>query len=298
MGIISKVIRTSVIAGVVGGVVVAGTIMVAGPQRSAAIFHQLREDVIQRIDCKLEDPVAMRQQLRELAQEYPEKISALRGDLAELQTQIRQLDRDRAVSQRVVALASRDIESLQPLLAAASATGNGRLAAVRTEGDYAIEQTKARARRIRQTQAAYSNRASEAAHDLMYLRQQEERMEDILIELQGEYEQFQTQLTQLERQVDAIERNERLISLLERRQRRIDEMSRFEASSLEHVVARLAELRSRQEAELQILASDQRRVDYESMARQELDQESQAQRDLNGTFEGEAVQQFPAVVVR
>jgi len=298
MGIISKVIRTSVIAGVVGGVVVAGTIMVAGPQRSAAIFHQLREDVIQRIDCKLEDPVAMRQQLRELAQEYPEKISALRGDLAELQTQIRQLDRDRAVSQRVVALASRDIESLQPLLAAASATGNGRLAAVRTEGNYAIEQTKARARRIRQTRAAYSNRASEAAHDLMYLRQQEERMEDILIELQGEYEQFQTQLTQLERQVDAIERNERLISLLERRQRRIDEISRFEASSLEHVVSRLAELRSRQEAELQLLASDQRRVDYESMARQELNEESQVQRDLNGTFEGEAMQEFPAVVVR
>lgn len=298
MGIISKVIRTSVIAGVVGGVVVAGTIMVAGPQRSAAIFHQLREDVIQKIDHNLEDPVAMRQQLRELAQEYPEKISSLRGDLAELQTQIRQLDRDQAVSQRVVDLARRDIESLQPLLAAASATGDTRLAAARTEGDYAIAQTKKRARRIRRTQAAYSNRASEAAHDLLYLRQQEERMEDLLIELQGEYEQFQTQLTQLERQVDAIERNERLISLLERRQRRIDEMSRFEASSLEHVVSRLAELRSRQEAELQLLASDQRRVDYESMARQELDQESQVQRDLNGTFEGEAVQRFPAVVVR
>ncbi|TDJ66262.1 MAG: hypothetical protein E2O39_16775 [Planctomycetota bacterium] len=298
MGIISKVIRTSVIAGVVGGVVVAGTIMVAGPQRSAAIFHQLREDVIQRIDHNLEDPVAMRQQLRELAREYPEKISALRGDLAELQTQIRQLDRDRAVSQRVVELARRDIDSLQPLLAAASATGDTRLAAARTEGAYAVEHTRARARRIRQTQAAYSNRASEAAHDLVYLRLQEVRMDDLLIELQGEYEQFQTQLTQLERQVDAIERNERLIALLERRQRRIDEMSRFEASSLEHVVARLAELRSRQEAELQLLASDQRRVDYESLAVQELNEESQVQRDLHGRFEGEAVQQFPAVVVR
>jgi chromosome segregation ATPase len=298
MGIISKVIRTSVIAGVVGGVVVAGTIMVAGPQRSAAIFHQLQQDVIQKIDHNLEDPVAMRQQLRELAQEYPSKISSLRGDLAELQTQIRQLDRDRAVSQRVVDLASRDMDSLQPLLATATAEGNTRLASARTEGDYAIEQTKARARRIRQTQAAYSNRASEASHDLVYLRQQENRMEELVGQLQGEYEQFQVQLTQLERQVDAIERNDRLISLLERRQRRINEMSRFEASSLEHVVSRLAELRSRQEAELQLLTADQGRVDYESMALQELNQESAVQRDLNGTFEGDASQQFPAVVVR
>jgi chromosome segregation ATPase len=298
MGIISKVIRTSVIAGVVGGVVVAGTIMVAGPQRSAAIFHQLHQDVIQKIDHNLEDPVAMRQQLRELAQEYPSKISSLRGDLAELQTQIRQLDRDRAVSQRVVDLASRDMDSLQPLLATATAEGNTRLASARTEGDYAIEQTKARARRIRQTQAAYSNRASEASHDLVYLRQQENRMEELVGQLQGEYEQFQVQLTQLERQVDAIERNDRLISLLERRQRRINEMSRFEASSLEHVVSRLAELRSRQEAELQLLTADQGRVDYESMALQELNQESAVQRDLNGTFEGDASQQFPTVIVR
>ena len=277
MSIVKKLIRTGVIVGVVAGVAVGGTLLVAGPERGAAILHQIQDGVIEVIDDNLDDPVAMRSQLRELQREYPERISQVRGDMAELDEQIRQLEREKAVSERVVTLATADLEELGPALGdLRGADGTVRLASARALDAAAAKHAETRERKIRQTQAIYANRAAEADHDLHYLRQQSGRMEEILAKLENEYAQFQTQIWQLERQVDAIARNNRLIGLLEERQQTIDEMSRFEVASLDHLVSRLSELRSRQEAELELLSSDQQRVDYESMARMELQQEARS----------------------
>jgi hypothetical protein len=260
-----KIIRTGVVGGVIAGAAIGATVLIAGPERSAAIFDQLQDNVLQTIDSNLKDPVALRAQLRELENEYPERISGLRGDLGELQGQIHQLEREKEISERVVALAQRDLEAVD---------ADSSLALATNENPYFHQQTQTRSRQIRQTQAVYSNRASEASHDLVYLRQQETRMLEVLAQLETEYSTFQAQLWQLERQVDAIARNERLIELMEDRQKTIDELSRFEVVSLDHMVGRLAEMRSRQEAELEMLANDQRRTDYESLAKLELDEES------------------------
>lgn len=287
MCIVKKLIRTGVVVGVVAGVAVGGTLLVAGPERSAAIFHQIHEGVIQVIDHEIDDPVAMRSQLRELQREYPERISQVRGDQAELEEQIRQLEREKAVSERVVALATADLEDLGLSLGAnlGSADGRVRLASARVLDEAAAKRNEGRERKIRQTQAIYANRATEADHDLHYLRQQSERMDEIRTKLETEYAQFQTQIWQLERQVDAIARNNRLIGLLEQRQKTIDEMSRFEVGSVDQLVSRLSELRSRQEAELELLATDQRRTDYESMARMEIEQEARGDREAQDAYD-------------
>lgn len=264
MGMCKKIIRTGVVGGVIAGAAVGATVLLAGPERSAAIFDQIQENVSHTIDANLDDPVALRRQLRELESEYPKRISELRGDLGELQGQITQLDRERQISKRVVELAHDDLQSL----------GLEEGAALASTGSASL--VSSRARQIQQTQAVYANRASEAAHDLTYLRQQEQRMIDLLGQLETEYSNFQAQLWQLERQVDAIARNERLIDLMEDRQRTIDELSNFEVASLDHMVSRLSEMRSRQEAELEFLAQDQRRTDYESVAKMQLEDESQA----------------------
>lgn len=273
-GIVKKIIRTGVIGGVITGAAVGATVLIAGPQRSQAIFDQVHETVIETIDSNLDDPVALRAQLRELESEYPQRIKTLRGDVAELQEQIRQLDREKQISERVVALAQRDLDSVAPALADDSS-----LASV-SDASYSGSATS-RARHIRQTQAVYSNRAAEAAHDLVYLRQQEARMLELLEQLEGEFANFQAQVWQLDRQVDAIARNERLIELMADRQRTIDELSRFEVVSLDQMVSRLSEMRSRQEAELEMLASDRRRTDYESLARMELGNEAKAHADAD-----------------
>ena len=136
------------------------------------------------------------------------------------------------------------------------------------------DQARAKVMRIRQTQEAYQGRAQDAAHDLVYLRQQEERMEDLLLQLETEHTQFQAQLWQLNRQVDAIARNERLIDMLSERQEMLDQYSSMEIKSLDGMTSRLGEVRSRQEAELEFLAQGQDSNDYEGMARIQIDGEA------------------------
>jgi len=275
--IVKSLLRIGAIAGVVTAATVGGTVLIAGPQRSAALFDKARDHVIDHIDLAIDDPAALRSQLRELEGQYPERISALRGDLAELQEQIRRLERDKAISERVVSLAQRDLDTLEPKLAQmrSSAAGNDfalTAATITLENRiYTVKQAMNRANQIQQTQIAYSNRAADAGHDLLYLEKQSGRMEEMLLQLETERAQFQTQLTQLERQVDAIARNERLIEMMEDRQKTLDECSRYEAASLEQIVSSLAETRSRQEATLEYLSGQEDRSDYEQVARMQLE---------------------------
>lgn len=278
-GIFKTLIRVGVIASACG----VAAVLIAGPSRSAAIVSQARDAIVEKIDANIDDPVALRNQLRELEREYPERISQVRGDIAELNEQIRQLEREQAVSERVVALADRDLDAIKPLLAEAEAASSEvervsgsirNVVSVRFDHrNYTLDQAYARANQISHTRVAYANRAADAAHDLVYLSQQADRLSELLVQLEAERSQFQAQLWQLDRQVDAIARNEKLIDMLESRQKTIEECSRYEVASLDQMVARLAEVRARQQAELDVLTTDHERIEYEDVARMQLDSE-------------------------
>jgi len=272
MGLTKTIVRVGVVTALLGG----AAILVAGPHRVSALYDQLRDALNDNLDAAIDEPTALRAQLRELEAQYPERISLLRGDLAELQEQQRQVERDRAVSERVVLLADADLAQLKPLLGQAETAraeaAPGTVVAVRfADESLPLEQAWERARRIGQTRAAYATRASDAARDLSYLEQQRTRLEQLLEQLEAERAEFRSQLWQLDRQVDAIARNDRLIELMERRQRTLEECSRYEAGSLAQVQSRMAEITSRQEAQLGLLASDQERLDYEDVARSQVD---------------------------
>jgi len=273
--ICKSAVRGVAVLGVVAGLAAGGTMLIAGPDRAKAIFDEMHEGVLDHIDASIDDPTAMRQQLLDLEKEYPKRIRAVRTDLAELREQIRQLEHEQKVAAKVVALADRDLAELEPLLAQArdarAELGDTQLVSVRWGGGvYEFDRAVSRANQIKQTRTLYSGRSADAAHDLNYMRQQAQRLEDLAIQLETERAEFQTQIKLLERQVDAIARNERLIELLDERNKTIEECSRFEAISLEHLTGRLAEIRSRQEAELDMLANSQKTMDYEERAEQEL----------------------------
>ena len=287
--IIRTTLRFGFITLAVGGTVAVGAAMIAGPQRSHMVVDQIHSSIMETIDENIEDPRILRAQLRTLEKEYPESISELRGDLAELRKQIRQLTREEAVSRRVIELSQVDLDALLPLVQemnGAVLTSSGseirNVAAIRFNGSLMTsEQTRARVNRINQTKEAYATRAADAIHDLVYLQQQEQRMEDLLVKLESEHSQFQAQLWQLERQVDAIARNERLIEMMGERQAVLDSYSNFEIKSLDNMTGRLSEVRSRQEAELEFLSAGQESEDYEGMARLQIDGEN-----INISFDG------------
>jgi DNA repair exonuclease SbcCD ATPase subunit len=275
MGLAKHLVRYAVIVGLVGTAVV----VVAGPERTSALVTQMRSSVNSTIDGCIEDPVALRQQMRSLGAEYPERIAALGRDLAEVRAQIAQLHQEGEVSERVVSLAGADLDQLRAMIARAEearqvSTGLGEATIVKVVfNDEALDLNAAyqKARSVQQVQEAYAQRAADIQRELGYLAQQEQRLVSLHNQLQQEYTDFQAQLWQMDRQVDTIARNERLIRIMEKRQRTLDESSRYHAGSLQNLASRFADIRARQEARLESLAASTNVNSYEQKAKVQID---------------------------
>jgi len=279
MAICKTVIRGVVITGVVAGLAAGAVAVTAGPQALFAIVGQARDKVAHTIELAIDDPVALRAQLRELESAYPERIGEVRGELTELQQQIAQLQQDGLVAQKVVEMASADLASLKDMLARAESARTGApytVINVRFGGQaLSLEQAYSRATQISNTIAAYQTRVSDAERDVTFLQQQADRLNELLAQLETEQAELQAQIWQLDGQIEMIARNDKLIDMVERRQNAIEKYDKFEAVSLEQVKSRIAKIRSTQEARLNALAAN-RGTDYETKARTTLDSERAA----------------------
>jgi len=264
------------------GICTAGLVALAGmaafatlgKERTHAVVGEMHGQLIEAIDDNIENPAALRSQLRDMEKEYPKRINQVRSDLAEVHAEVSSLDREIAIADRVVALAEKDLERLEAQLAAQLPDTEAQLVAVRaiTLDDHVYTPSRAKVRldQIRNTRVAYGNRAADAKHDLLYLEKQQGRLDQLLTKLEGERAEFQTQIMGLSRQIDSIARNDRLIKLLEKRNRTIDECSRYETVSLDQITGRLTQIKSRQEAELDLLGNEQKEANYEDLARMQL----------------------------
>lgn len=282
VGIVKPLVRMSVIA----GLGVGAAVLIAGPHRVAALAHAVQDRIVSVIDDNIDDPTVLRAQLRELAETYPERIGDVRGDLAELQEQIRQVNREKQVAERVVSLAQNDLDGLKDLLARADearlSNGPGRVITVSfNDRDYKIDEAYARATQISQTKAAYQARASDAERTTVYLQQQESRMSEMLAKLEAEQADFQAQLWQIDHQVDAIARNDRLLEMLEKRQRQIDEYNRFDVVSVDQVKQRLTQIQAKQESQFKSLEKSTDRLNYEQQAQQQMQAEDSARSEFD-----------------
>lgn len=280
-GIVKPVVRIAVIA----GLGVGAAAVIAGPHRVAAVFQSAQQKVCGVIDSTIDDPTALRAQLRELAEKYPERITGVRGDLAELQEQMRQIDRDKQVAERVVALASKDLDGLKSMLAKAENTratvGSGRAILVSiNDKSIPLDQAYSRATQIQQTRAAYQSKSADADRTLAYLEQQETRLTELLGKLEAEQAEFQTQLWQIDHQVDAIARNDRLLEMLEKRQKQIDSYSRYDVVSLDQVKQRLSQVQAKQEAQFSALDKTANRLNYEDTAAAQIEAERAARNEF------------------
>ncbi|MDX2119077.1 MAG: hypothetical protein SFY96_12930 [Planctomycetota bacterium] len=280
--------------GLIGALVAGAGLAVAGPDRLSALWQQTRNVINGQIDKAIEDPVALRQQLKSLEGEYPTRIADVRGDLAELKTQVAQLNRDLTVSHRVAELAASDLDTLHDMIGRAETAqteaGTRLTSATLSDGTplvdaapaavvrinfgnetLTLDQAYAKAQRIQQVQSAYAQRGVDIERDLGYLAQQEQRLTQVLGQLEQEHTEFQAQMWQLDRQVDSISRNQRLIDVMAKRQASIEEHGRYRATSLDQVQARFAEIRAKQEAMLDTMGKGQTSTNYEDRAKIDLD---------------------------
>jgi septal ring factor EnvC (AmiA/AmiB activator) len=280
------------------GIITAGLIALAGmaafatigKDRTHAVVGDLHGQLIDAIDANIEDPGALRAQLRDMEKQYPKRISQVRSDLIEVTGEVNSLNREVAISERVVALADDDLGRLEAQLASQLPSAGVELVAVKAvtldDHVYSVNHAKVRMNQIRNTRVAYANRVGDAKHDLLYLNKQVTRLEELLVKLEGERAEFQSQILGLSRQIDSIARNDRLIKLLEKRNRTIDECSRYEALSLDQITGRLDQIKTRQEAELDILSTEEEQADYEDLARMQIATEGLESKRSTGVLYG------------
>ncbi len=274
MGCIGKtVVRGVVIAALAGGVLVA----VAGPQRVHAMLDQTRSNVVGVIDSNIDDPILLRAQVKKLEAQYPGKIAEVRSDLAEVQTQIAQLERERQIANKVVALASADLDTVDGQISAARVTQSANPGAIvrisYNNNPLDLDDAYAKRQQIEQTKNLYASRGQDLDTDLGYLKDQEAQLADLHERLTSEQAEFQAKLFQLDAQIDSIARNDRLIEMMEDRQETIDEHSRFQANSLDQLDSRLNNIRTEQRARLDSIGRRAHDKDYVDEAQFLIDQQ-------------------------
>lgn len=265
---------------VIGGLATGTAVLVAGPQRVSALFSQAHNAITSKIDSVIDDPVALRQQLRELESAYPSRIGDVRGELVEVRDQIAELEREKGISEKVVGLASADLAQIQPLLEEAQAQRSAspmRMINVRFDGrSIPLEDAYTKATQISNTVNAYTQRAEQAGRNLTFLHDQEARLGELLTKLETERAELQSKLWLLNGEIEMISRNEKLIDMTQARQDAIEKYERYDAVSLDQVTSRINKIRSEQEARLQSLSAHDGQTDYEDRARTMLESEATA----------------------
>lgn len=277
-----NLVRIAVITAAVGTVGIGAATLVAGPDRVGAFFTQARSKINTTIDKQITDPVALRAQLRDLQAQYPRRIGEVRSDLAQLREQRAQLERDLAVSSRVIELADQDSEKLTAALDHAESASIQNVALgvdhqiVIVFRNERLDTTTANTKlnQVNATRNAYAARVADIERDLGYLSRQETQLASLLAKLETEQTAFQTQLFDLDRQIDAIARNDRMIDVMASRQRTLDEQSRYRAASLDQINSKLADIRAKQEAQLASMAGMAEHFSYEDAAKSQLDREA------------------------
>jgi hypothetical protein len=266
-----------VITALAGGVLVA----VAGPQRVGVLLDQTRGNIVSVIDDNIDDPILLRAQIKKLEAQYPGKIAEVRSDLAEVQTQIAQLQREQQIANKVVALASGDLEVVDSQIAQARVTQSANPGAIVrisfNNKPVDLNDAYEKRQQIEQTKNLYASRAQDLKVDLGYLHDQETQLADLHERLTTEQSEFQAKLFQLDAQIDTIARNDRLIDMMEDRQATIDEHSRFRTNSLEQLDSRLSKIRTEQRARLDAISRKDSVYDIEKEATYLIDQEGRVQ---------------------
>lgn len=260
--------------GLISGLALGGATLLIGPDRVGAGFHQLQSKARGVVDQFMDNPTAMRRQLEQLADEYPDRIAEVRGEIAEIDHQIGRLEHDVEIAKRVVALTTSDLRALKTLVAQAEAkkAATSRNVSFHFDGmRFNIDQAYAEAGRINHVRTTYSDRLAQDNHQYQFLSEQKSRLTEILDNLEGDFSKYQSQLWQLDRQIDAIERNERLIELTKRQKATLASYDKFDkVANLHQLEAKLAELRTIQEAQLQALAKSGINDDYFKRAEAEM----------------------------
>lgn len=268
MGITRGIVRFTLI----GGLVLGGLTLLIGPSRMAAGLDSLRAKAQGVIDSCVEsdNPETLRRELAQLADEYPTWIQEVQGELAEVDHQLGEFEHDTELSARVIDLTTEDFAELKALVDRAEHRENSvQRVSIRFDGvRFGVDEAYNELARIDHVRGSYADRLDHNQQQIKILTTQRSRLAQVLDKLETEYSTLQNHVWQLDRQIDAIERNDRLIVMTEKLQATVESYDKYsKAVNLKQIQSKLAELRRQQEAQLETLAKKTKYKDYENRAK-------------------------------
>ncbi|MCP4757990.1 MAG: hypothetical protein GY894_05785 [Planctomycetes bacterium] len=284
MNICKTIVRWTLIA----GIAVGGVTIIIGPGRVAAAFETFQDQASIIVDqyIDVEEAKSLRSKLHELAGVYPDRIAEIRGEIARIDSQVDQMAHDADVARRVVAMTESDLDRLAGKVRDAEIGGVRQVSLIK--GDAGVNLTVAykEGRRIQGIRSTYQERLVADQRQVEMLSSQHDRLTTLLEQVEREYSQYQAQVWQLDRQIDSIERNDRLIALTESQHETLQQFqSPGDSETLRAIETRLAELQAVQEGTLQALGERGKQGEYEHRARS-LVNDATGSSDLSNPFEG------------
>ncbi len=267
----------------IGGLV-AGGLALAFPDKAFHVFHGMKDRVQAVVNEATDDPVVLRRQLQELADELPQKIAELHGENGEVEAQIAMITRDSEIAEGVIALTTSDLEALDEKLAQAGAVGRGEMVAIHFKGSrFDVRDARGEFNRINEIRLSYQDRLAANQNDLKYLAEQKVRLSEVVTKLEQEEATIEGQMWQIDRKIAAISRNEKLADQLEDREDALQAYdTRFDASSLAQIQAKLRKWETEVGARLQRFDRKIERDDYEQRVIWELDQQNSTENSWDG----------------
>ena len=254
---------------IVGGLAVGGITILVGPQRVATAFGAIQTQAGAIVDeyIDVEEAQALRSRLHELAEAYPDRIAEIRGEVARVETQLTQFAHDADVARRVVIMTGSDLEQLAMRVQSAEHGGFHNVSLITGDEGVNLDVAYREGRRIKGIHETYQERLVSDQRQVDMLDTQHERLITLLDQIEQEFADYQAQVWQLDRQIDSIQRNDRLIALTASQQATLRAFeSPGDSDGLRAIETRLAELQAVQEGTLQALTKQGRQTDYEHRA--------------------------------
>jgi hypothetical protein len=245
---------------------------------------QAKQHVNHVIDENIDDPIALRSQLRNLEAKYPARINEVEKDLINIQSERTGIEREFAIDQKAIEITQGKLGQLKDVLVRGEALQEGgNFVRINFERDrMGMDEAYRLASHYDTLLSNFQASAQENDLYLDMLIDQEDQLADLLGQLEAEQREFQSQLAQLDRQVDAIARNERLITLLEERQASFNKYDNpYTAPNSDAVRTKIAGLLAEQERRIASLADTAERVNIREAAEREL----QINREVRKSFQ-------------
>lgn len=281
-----KFFKAVFFVGLVGLGTLGVAVAVLGKHRARDAVKSLQKMAQSEVDELIRRQNDMKEQLAALREQYPRQVAALRAQQAEVDQQVKQLEKEAQRCTDIIALCDEDISALTRQRKAAARAEAGATAISFRGSRYSMAEAETLVVRINSTREMYTRRLSEISAEREVLAAEKAQLASELELVTAEQQEFEAEYQSLVREIDRLKRNQELIEIAERRTGQGSCKHGESMETLSKVRSALDKARMEQEERMKSARIAPRQSDYETRAKLlEIERQREARRKVEGAPE-------------